>query len=137
MNGGSIPGKVDWVREHMEKAIPVSEVFSQNEVIDCIGVTKGKGFKGQLTWLICSQLNTPDVETKLFRCDVSLAHEEAAPQDPQGVAQGGVYWGVASQPRAVLCAPCRSEGLPPPHRNQQEDLPYRPGHGSQQRLHGI
>lgn len=46
VNGGSISEKVDWVREHMEKALPVKEVFSQNEVIDCIGVTKGKGFKG-------------------------------------------------------------------------------------------
>jgi len=48
VNGGSVPDKVDWIREHMEKQIPVGEVFSQNEVIDCIGVTKGKGFKGTL-----------------------------------------------------------------------------------------
>ena len=33
----------------MEKAIPVKEVFQQNEMIDVIGVTKGKGFKGELT----------------------------------------------------------------------------------------
>lgn len=46
VNGGSISDKVDWVRDHMEKAVPVKEVFSQDEVIDCIGVTKGKGFKG-------------------------------------------------------------------------------------------
>lgn len=47
VNGGTISDKVDWVREHMEKAVPVKEVFSQDEVIDCIGVTKGKGFKGE------------------------------------------------------------------------------------------
>lgn len=47
VNGGSISDKVDWVRDHMEKSIPVKEVFSQDEVIDCIGVTKGKGFKGK------------------------------------------------------------------------------------------
>ena len=47
VNGGTVPEKVDWVRERMEKAIPVAEVFDQNEVIDCIGVTKGKGFKGE------------------------------------------------------------------------------------------
>ena len=39
--------QVDWVREHMEKAVPVKDVFQQNEVIDVVGVTKGKGFKGQ------------------------------------------------------------------------------------------
>jgi len=30
----------------MEKQIPITQVFSQDEMIDCIGVTKGKGFKG-------------------------------------------------------------------------------------------
>lgn len=48
VNGGTVVDKVDWIRDHMEKAVPVKEVFSQDEVIDCIGVTKGKGFKGKL-----------------------------------------------------------------------------------------
>ena len=30
----------------MEKAIPVKDVFEMNEVVDVVGVTKGKGFKG-------------------------------------------------------------------------------------------
>ena len=30
----------------MEKPIAVKDVFAMNEVIDAIGVTKGKGFKG-------------------------------------------------------------------------------------------
>ena len=47
VNGGTVPDKVQWVRDHMEKEIPVAEVFNHNEVIDCIGVTKGKGFKGE------------------------------------------------------------------------------------------
>ena len=42
--------KVDWAREHMEKAIPVQDVFEMNEVVDVIGVTKGKGFKGELVF---------------------------------------------------------------------------------------
>jgi large subunit ribosomal protein L3e len=46
VNGGTIAEKVDWAREHFEKQIPVEQVFSQDEMIDCIGVTKGKGFKG-------------------------------------------------------------------------------------------
>ena len=32
----------------MEKAVPVKDVFTMNEVVDVIGVTKGKGFKGEL-----------------------------------------------------------------------------------------
>lgn len=46
VNGGSVSEKVDWAREHMEKAIPVKDIFNQDEMIDVIGVTKGKGFKG-------------------------------------------------------------------------------------------
>lgn len=46
LNGGTIAQKVDWAREHMEKAVPVNQVFSPDEMIDVIGVTKGKGFKG-------------------------------------------------------------------------------------------
>lgn len=48
LNGGSIADKVAWAREHLEKPIPVSQVFGQDEVIDVIGVTKGKGYKGKL-----------------------------------------------------------------------------------------
>ncbi|EDX13398.1 60S ribosomal protein L3 isoform X1 [Drosophila sechellia] len=46
LNGGSIEDKVKWAREHLEKPIQVSNVFGQDEMIDCVGVTKGKGFKG-------------------------------------------------------------------------------------------
>lgn len=46
LNGGSISDKVDWAKEHLEQAVPVSAVFSQDEMIDIIGVTKGHGFKG-------------------------------------------------------------------------------------------
>lgn len=46
VNGGTIEDKVKWAREHLEKPIPIDSVFTQDEMIDCIGVTKGKGYKG-------------------------------------------------------------------------------------------
>merc|ERR1711992_453838 len=46
LNGGSIADKVDWARQHFEQKVPVKSVFSQDEMIDIIGVTKGKGMKG-------------------------------------------------------------------------------------------
>ncbi|KAM6957070.1 large ribosomal subunit protein uL3-like [Aplochiton taeniatus] len=46
LNGGTIADKVDWAREHLEQAIPIQNVFTQNELIDVIGITKGHGFKG-------------------------------------------------------------------------------------------
>jgi large subunit ribosomal protein L3e len=46
LNGGSIADKVDWAVKHFEKAVPVSEVFEQDEMIDTIGITKGHGYEG-------------------------------------------------------------------------------------------
>lgn len=46
LNGGTIGAKVDFARRHFEKPIPISQVFAQDEMIDVIGVTKGKGYKG-------------------------------------------------------------------------------------------
>ncbi|KAJ2166337.1 60S ribosomal protein L3 [Coemansia sp. RSA 353] len=46
VNGGTIAEKVDWVREHFEKTVSVGDVFEMNEVIDVIGVTKGRGVEG-------------------------------------------------------------------------------------------
>ncbi len=46
VNGGTIRQKVDWARQHLEKTIPITSLFAQDEMIDVIGVTKGKGFKG-------------------------------------------------------------------------------------------
>lgn len=49
VNGGTVNQKVDWAREKLEKAVPIEQVFAQDENIDCIGVTRGRGFKGQCT----------------------------------------------------------------------------------------
>uniref|UniRef100_T1JJT4 60S ribosomal protein L3 n=1 Tax=Strigamia maritima TaxID=126957 RepID=T1JJT4_STRMM len=46
LNGGSIAQKVEWARRNLEKPISLSQVFSQDEMIDVIGITKGKGYKG-------------------------------------------------------------------------------------------
>ncbi|XP_076121361.1 large ribosomal subunit protein uL3-like [Alosa pseudoharengus] len=46
LNGGTIAEKVDWAIERLEQSVPVASVFSQNELIDVLGVTKGHGFKG-------------------------------------------------------------------------------------------
>ncbi|GES89172.1 60S ribosomal protein L3 [Rhizophagus clarus] len=46
LNGGTIKEKVDWAKNNFEKDVDISSVFEQDEVIDIIGVTKGKGFEG-------------------------------------------------------------------------------------------
>jgi len=49
INGGTIADKVKWGYELFEKKIDVASVFLQNDMIDIIGVTKGKGFEGVIT----------------------------------------------------------------------------------------
>jgi len=49
VNGGSIRQKVDYAVSLLEKPVPVSAVFAENEMIDTIAITKGKGFEGVTT----------------------------------------------------------------------------------------
>merc|ERR1712111_94949 len=46
LNGGTVAEKVDYAVAHFEKQVPILDVFAKNEMIDLVGVTKGKGFKG-------------------------------------------------------------------------------------------
>lgn len=68
VNGGTIEDKVKWAREHLEKPIPIDSVFAQDEMIDCIGVTKGKGYKGEhpKTFFIFLNFDPPPILHKQF-----------------------------------------------------------------------
>jgi len=46
VNGGNITQKVDWAVGKFEGEVSVGEVFNENEMIDTIGVTRGKGTNG-------------------------------------------------------------------------------------------
>jgi len=49
VNGGTVSEKVDWAHALFERKVPVASVFSNNDMIDIIGVTKGKGYEGVIT----------------------------------------------------------------------------------------
>lgn len=49
INGGSIADKVAFAEKHFEQKVSVDSVFEENEMIDVIAVTKGKGFEGVTT----------------------------------------------------------------------------------------
>lgn len=49
VNGGSVSDKVNFCKELLEKEIDVNDIFSKDEMIDVIGVTKGHGFEGVTT----------------------------------------------------------------------------------------
>ena len=46
INGGSIADKVDFAYAQFEKEVTVGDIFSKDEEIDHVAVTKGKGFAG-------------------------------------------------------------------------------------------
>lgn len=47
INGGTVAEKVKFAKGLLEQEVPVSSVFSQDEHIDVLGVTKGHGFEGE------------------------------------------------------------------------------------------
>ena len=49
VNGGTIADKVDYGYKFFEKEVPVDAVFQKDEMIDIMGVTKGKGYEGVVT----------------------------------------------------------------------------------------
>merc|ERR1711912_217814 len=67
VNGGSVPQKVDWARDMLEKQVNVGSVFSQDELIEVIGVTKGKGYKG-----VTSRWHTKKLPRKTHKVCVGL-----------------------------------------------------------------
>jgi large subunit ribosomal protein L3e len=46
VNGGSIPDKIAFGHGLFEKPVEISSIFEQDEMIDCIAVTKGHGYNG-------------------------------------------------------------------------------------------
>jgi len=68
INGGTVKDKVDYGYELFERKVPVEAVFSQNDMIDIIGVTKGKGFKG-----VINRFGTRRLQRKTHRGNRKIA----------------------------------------------------------------
>jgi len=49
VNGGKTEAKVDFAVSLFEKQVPVTAVFTEDDMIDAIAVTKGKGYEGVTT----------------------------------------------------------------------------------------
>merc|ERR1711908_223360 len=56
VNGGDVAAKVAFSQGLFEKQVPADAIFAQNEMIDVIGVSKGKGYEGVTTRWGCSRL---------------------------------------------------------------------------------
>ena len=49
VHGGTVSQKVDYAYKFFEKQVPIDSLFWKDEMIDVIGVTKGKGYEGVVT----------------------------------------------------------------------------------------
>lgn len=49
VNGGSVEDKIEFAKGLMEHEVNVDQVFSKDEMIDTLGVSKGKGYEGVTT----------------------------------------------------------------------------------------
>merc|ERR1712110_455897 len=49
VNGGSVQDKIAFAKDSLEKEVGIGGVFQKDEMIDVIGVTKGKGYEGVTT----------------------------------------------------------------------------------------
>ena len=56
VNGGDVPAKVDFSVGLFEKQVPIDSIFAQNEMLDVIGVSKGRGYEGVVTRWGCTRL---------------------------------------------------------------------------------
>jgi len=56
VNGGSVEQKVDFVTGLFEQEVKIADVFSQDEMCDMIGASKGKGYNGVITRWGCTRL---------------------------------------------------------------------------------
>ena len=62
VNGGTVAEKVDYAVKNLEKEISVSDVFTEGEFIDVIGVTKGHGYEG-----VTGRFGTKKLQRKTHR----------------------------------------------------------------------
>merc|ERR1711879_33381 len=56
VNGGTTEKKIDFVTGLFEQEVKVADVFSQDEMVDLIGASKGHGFHGVVTRWGCTRL---------------------------------------------------------------------------------
>jgi len=49
VNGGDVPAKVEYAKNLFERKVSVDAVFGQNDMVDILGVTKGKGYAGVIS----------------------------------------------------------------------------------------
>ena len=84
VGGEDLSGKLEYIKQHIDREIQVNEVFKDGEIADLKSVTKGKGFQGPV---------------KRFGISIRHAKSEKSIRNPGSlgpwIAQGHIMWRVA------------------------------------------
>lgn len=126
VNGGSVEDKVEFAKSHFEKTVDVKSIFEEEENIDIIGITKGKGFEGVTHRWGTKKLPRKTHKGKslgdiiLSACILTLVLLLSF-RSPKS----RLYRGLASFQGHVLSRKSWSRWIPSPNGDQQKDLQNR------------
>merc|ERR1711976_205979 len=82
INGGTVSQKVDFGRELFERKVSVDSVIQQNDMIDTIGVTKGKGY-ARVAWSVAragqrGYHHRTELNKKVYRIGKAVQNEDGS-----------------------------------------------------------
>ena len=83
VNGGTVEEKVDFAHKMFEKSVRVDSVFQENEMIDTIAITRGRGTEGVVTRWGVSRL--PRKTHRGLRKARALAHSRVCQHRAAGM----------------------------------------------------
>ncbi|KAL0717844.1 hypothetical protein Bca4012_067166 [Brassica carinata] len=91
INGGTIADKVDFAYSFFEKQIPIDVVFQKDEMIDVIGVTRGKGYEGVVTrWGVTRVLRKTHMDLRKVAC-IGVWHQARVSYTVARAGQNGYH----------------------------------------------
>lgn len=110
----------------------MKDVFQQNEMIDILGVTKGKGFKGEAAVSLCHHWKGPSNPLVMFDCSAGVTARWGTKKLPRKTHKGlrKVACIGAWHPSRVQYGVPRAGQMGYHHRTEVNKKIYRIGEGS-------
>ncbi|KAE8690763.1 60S ribosomal protein L3-2 [Hibiscus syriacus] len=109
VNGGTVAQKVDYSYSFFEKSIPVDAVFQKDEMIDIIGVTKGKGYEGLAKM---ATITSTEMNKKVYKLGKAGQESHAAMTEYDGTEKditpmgGFPHYGVVKEDYLMFKGGC-------------------------------
>lgn len=112
--------KIKMIKRKKEMRTIFLQDIGEGVILMCFGFTTGLTHCAQILLKRSPWLSFPS----LCRSDESMAYEKTPQENPQRPPQSGLHRGLAPRTGGLHHCPGRTEGLPPPHRTQQEGTKF-------------